>query len=279
MNTKTQNIHQMFVQPSLDKSISKEQNLEAEKNVSLENFSNLDEFMYKPNKYVPTDKMSDMICGDYALLQVMSRFGLSLGFGEATIEEVCNANNVDCNTFLAVANFMLQKDEYVFDENEQISIPSLISYLKQSHHFFLEFQLPNIRKKLLKYTNKSENKDISELILKFFDNYVEEVFSHMGFEDKEIFTYVEDLLKGKKHPEYNITSFANGHERDHIDMKLTELKNIIIKYLPTNGETYLSNALLYDLFSCIEDIDAHGHIEDFIFVPAVRQLENEMNQE
>ena len=48
--------------------------------------------MYKTNNYVPTDKMSDLICGNYTLLQVMSRFGLSLGVGEATIEEVCRAN-------------------------------------------------------------------------------------------------------------------------------------------------------------------------------------------
>ena len=36
--------------------------------------------MIKEKKYTPTDKMSDMICNNYILLQVMSRFGLSLGF-------------------------------------------------------------------------------------------------------------------------------------------------------------------------------------------------------
>ena len=29
--------------------------------------------------YKPTDKMGDLICENYALLQVMSRFGISLG--------------------------------------------------------------------------------------------------------------------------------------------------------------------------------------------------------
>ena len=32
--------------------------------------------------YKPTDKMSDLICENYALLQVLSRFGVSLGFGD-----------------------------------------------------------------------------------------------------------------------------------------------------------------------------------------------------
>ena len=47
--------------------------------------------MYKTNNYVPTDKMSDLICGNYTLLQVMSRFDLSLGFGDQTVQEVCRA--------------------------------------------------------------------------------------------------------------------------------------------------------------------------------------------
>ena len=34
--------------------------------------------MYKTSKYTPTDKMSYLICDNYTLLQVMSRFDLSL---------------------------------------------------------------------------------------------------------------------------------------------------------------------------------------------------------
>ena len=50
--------------------------------------------------------MIDLISDNYSLLQVMSRFGLSLGFGDKTVKEVCEMNGVDCPTFLAVVNFM-----------------------------------------------------------------------------------------------------------------------------------------------------------------------------
>ena len=46
-------------------------------------------------KYKPTDKMIDLISDNYSLLQVMSRFGLSLGFGDKTVKEVCELNGVD----------------------------------------------------------------------------------------------------------------------------------------------------------------------------------------
>ena len=37
-------------------------------------------------KYKATDKMSDLICENYTLLMVMSRFGLPLGFGDKNVK-------------------------------------------------------------------------------------------------------------------------------------------------------------------------------------------------
>ena len=57
-------------------------------------------------KYKFSDKMIDLISDNYSLLQVMSRFGLSLGFGDKTVKEVCEMNGVDCPTFLAVVSYL-----------------------------------------------------------------------------------------------------------------------------------------------------------------------------
>ena len=38
------------------------------------------------------------------LLMVLRRFRISLGFGNATVGEVCGKEGVDASTFLAVAN-------------------------------------------------------------------------------------------------------------------------------------------------------------------------------
>ena len=58
------------------------------------------------NKYTATDRLCDLIDDNFKLLMVMSRFGISLGFGEKSVKEVCEAENVDCDTFLAVANII-----------------------------------------------------------------------------------------------------------------------------------------------------------------------------
>ena len=51
--------------------------------------------MYKNGMYRETDKMSDLICENYPMVLVMSRFGIALGFGEKNIGEVCRQNGVD----------------------------------------------------------------------------------------------------------------------------------------------------------------------------------------
>ena len=93
--------------------------------------------------------MSDLICKNYALLQVLSRFGVSLGFGDKTVDEVCRMNGVDCSTFLAIVNFLTEDHNRVEDHLKDISVTALMDYLQSAHTYFLDFQLPAIRKKLI----------------------------------------------------------------------------------------------------------------------------------
>ena len=68
--------------------------------------------------------MSDLICENYALLQVLSRFGVSLGFGDKSVQEVCEMNDVDCSTFLIVVNFLVEGNNLIQDHPEGLSVPA-----------------------------------------------------------------------------------------------------------------------------------------------------------
>ena len=227
--------------------------------------------MSKRKVYTPTDKMSDIICDNYSLLQVMSRFDIPLGFGDASVEEVCQTNQVDCHTFLAVVNFINKGHSRSSLPYVDLSVQALMHYLKNAHHYFLDFQLPTIRRKLLEAIDCSTDGEVTILILKFFDGYVQEVRNHMNYEDAHVFTYVDKLLKGEKDEAYDINMFVRHHH--HIDEKLTELKNSIIKYYPVNQNAYRMNSVLFDIFNCEKDLALHTDVEDYLFVPAVLQLE------
>ena len=231
--------------------------------------------MNEQHKYRATDKMSDLICDNYSLLMVMSRFGLSLGFGDKSVKDVCEAQHVDYRTFLAVANFI---SEYSYSaDNDSFSIPALMDYLKRAHTYFLDFNLPAMRRKLIEAIDCSRDNDVAYLILKFFDEYAKEVRRHMEYENKAVFTYVEQLLQGRLSDEYSIATFASKHNQ--IDTKLKELKNIIIKYYPEKENNNLLNAVLFDIFNCEQDLASHCQVEDYMFVPAVAQIEKRLKDE
>lgn len=235
---------------------------------------NITTAMNEPHRYRATDKMSDLICDNYSLLMVMSRFGLSLGFGDKSVKDVCEAQGVDYRTFLAVANF-ISEDRCTYDEHDMdFSLCALMDYLKQAHTYFLDFNLPAIRRKLIEAIDCSESNGVAFLILRYFDEYAKEVRRHMEYENEAVFTYVEKLLQGHLSDSYSISTFVSKHHQ--IDAKLKELKNIIIKYYPVRGDNNLLNAVLFDIFNCEHDLVSHCQVEDYMFVPAVKQTERNM---
>ena len=88
--------------------------------------------MNEPHKYRATDKMSDLICDNYSLLMVMSRFGLSLGFGDRSVKDVCQAQGVDYKTFLAVANFISHEPYTYSGEEDDFSLTALMEWPSSS---------------------------------------------------------------------------------------------------------------------------------------------------
>jgi regulator of cell morphogenesis and NO signaling len=223
--------------------------------------------MYRLGKYKETDKMSDLICENYQMLLVMSRFDIALGFGEQTIGDVCRTNKVDVKTFLAVVNLLID-DEKPEKIDPSLSLKSLVAYLKNSHAYFLDFRLPAIRSKLIEAIDKKN--EISSLIIRYYDDYVDEVRKHMSYEELTVFPYVESLAEGTKQPEYHIAIFSKQHNQ--IEVKLSELKNIIIKYYPASSSNELNN-VLFDIFSCAADLASHNSVEDHIVVPVIKKLE------
>jgi regulator of cell morphogenesis and NO signaling len=232
--------------------------------------------MQEQQKYSESDKMNDIIHENHSLLWVLSRFGLSLGFGDDTVKVACVKNGIDCPTFLAVINFLSEENFDLENGCEQISVGALIAYLKNAHSYFLDFKLPAIRNKLIEAVDiQDENKQYKSLFVKFFDDYVDEVRKHMEYENKEVFVYVLNLLEGKKNAKYTISIFQDRH--NEIDSKLNELKNILIKYYPAKGNNYLMTEVLFDILLCEKDLATHNQVEDYLFVPAVELIERKLN--
>jgi regulator of cell morphogenesis and NO signaling len=220
----------------------------------------------KLREYRAHNNMRELIIDNNLLLMAISRFDIAFGFGDSSIREVCEKNNVDVNTFLAVCN-LLSGNDY---KDYEISLPSLIGYLKRAHTSFVDVTLPKIRHHLIEVINYSDTNDVSFLLMKFFDDYVVEVKHHMEHENNEVFGYVERLLAGEVDTDFDFSSFSVNH--DNMATKLNELKDIFIYHYNQKDNARLSS-VLFDIIVCGRDLISHFQVENTLFVPAVEKLE------
>lgn len=222
-----------------------------------------------------TDKLSFVIQNDYRLLQVMGRFGMTIGFGEKTILDVCQQCNVDVNAFLAVMNYVKNNTiDSIGSISSKEGVASLLKYLKNSHRYFLDYQFPSMRRSLIDSIEMQN--EIAFLVLKYYDIYVEEVRLHMANEDDTTFAWIEQMLNDDSTPSESGQLLSRHH--DSIEKKLGELKNLFLQYYPQKDNNNELNSVVIELYRTEEELRSHCLIEDNLFTPAVRKLENRQKQ-
>lgn len=228
-------------------------------------------------------KMADLIHLNYLLVSVITRFGIRLGFGDKTIAEVCEENAVNTEFFLEIVNSFHDKEYFPGKHLQGFSIRLIIDYLGNTHHYYLDEKIPEIEHLIDQMINEcySHHKH-AHLLRSFFKEYKEELISHISREDETVFPYaieVEDaFLSGKRHKlkeisqkGYHIDEYRSEH--NNIEEKLFDLKNIIIKYLPSPENQALCSRVLSALFVLEQDMNDHSRIEDNVLIPKVVLME------
>lgn len=228
-------------------------------------------------------KMADLIMFDYRLVLILERFNIKLGFGDKTIDEVCIENEIDTQFFLIITNTFHNKEYFPGQELFKLNPLWLVEYLKNSHRYYLNEKIPYIIDLISQITSSSNQKE-SKLLTNFFYEYKTELEEHMKYEDEFVFPYIQVLKKfidkeidKQSLPNYTIYKFVNHH--NNIEEKITDLKNLLIKYFPAPDNTFLLNKLLYELFELEADLNNHTRIEDKILIPLVQTLEETNNLE
>lgn len=189
-------------------------------------------------------------------IHIISRFGIGMGVGERTIAEVCAIHGVHTPTFLAIINYKVFKHKALPTE---VDLPTLQQYLRNAHSYFLDFRLPYLRRAIIEAIIPADpSSKIPMLILRCYDEFVEEIRTHIEHEN-------EGLIEEHVLDDQLITD------------KLTEIKNLIIKYYPSNNvsqkdATYLLIHVMSDLWHTEQDFADHCAIEDEILRPALSQV-------
>ena len=228
-------------------------------------------------------KMADVIHFNYQLLPVITRFNIQLGFGDKTVEEVCENFDVNIDFFIEITNSFIDEDYIPQKEMGSFPVGLMVDYLKKTHCYYLEEKMPELEKMIHHMTEISDQETIKTALLKnFFLEYKTELENQILREENKVQPYVLDIEKAflsntlpaeleKRIAKYSINDFANEH--DNVEEKLFDLKNIIIKYLPPCKDKALCNRILMELFRLEKDLNAHASLEDKVLIPKVEEME------
>ena len=240
------------------------------------------------NLYNKTDNLSALITAQPQLLLTLSHFGIPMGFGDKTIAQVCAEHDVDPQFFLLICEVYSNDNYFPSAATLRVTpMEGLVPYLLRSHDYYLNRRLPHIGLHLEKIANMLPTR-AGKAIKQFFSAYIEEVREHFAHEEKTVYPHISHLLAGESDDNFKIKDFLDSH--DNLEDKLSDLVQIIFKYLPGSHTPPVSPSILegelgtthddddaidmiFDILQLSRDLRKHAIIEDKILGPYVKQLE------
>ena len=225
-------------------------------------------------------RLSHIIEKDKRALVLFPRFGIDLGIGDKTVANICREKGIDMQFFLLMVNTFLNPDYFPDKQLKSVDTDMLIGYLVESHNYYLEERIPYLQSLIAKFKESVDHPATAQLE-KFFDQYIVEVKDHLAYEDETAFPYIAMISAYKKKSDvpagqidYSVGVFEERH--DNIQEKLSDLKNLLVKYFPPANDRYIRIRLLNELIDFEDDLINHARIEDKVLIPVVRQLEEQI---
>ena len=213
----------------------------------------------------PSMKMAELMNLSPALPGVLTRLGIPFGFGDETVEEVCRRQDIDPETFLLICSVHAYGALPPKERIRKADLQDVLKYLRRSHTYYMEVAMEELTAALVNLTEPCDQRH-RNIIRKFFDEYKEELFKHLEYEENTVFPQAEAALgHGRSTPD----DYEENHS--HVEEKLEDLKNLLMKYMPPvcgQQDIYRTLSLIFTLQ---EDLAKHILVEDGILVPIVNR--------
>lgn len=228
------------------------------------------------------DLVSDLLIHQPYSFLMLEHFGIDLQLQEKTVIQVCEAENINSDLFLVIANLYagaINPDPIHYEKKDILQI---INYLRHCHLFYKEEKYPQIKAYIQLIKKLNPNPEIV-MLERFFKQYFDEVSEHLDYENSTVFPYITDLLSRLDGDistdliNYSVSQYRDHH--DNIEEKLSDLKNLLVKYLPMGNDNSARRKLLFSLSELEFDLHIHSKIEDFVLIPLVEQMEQKLQHD
>jgi regulator of cell morphogenesis and NO signaling len=225
--------------------------------------------------------MSEVVEEHPSLIPVINRFGIRLGLGDSTAQEICNRHDINIDFFMTMINTFLNKNYFPEKKLHGFHLTQIVDYLTKTNHYYLHSQLPNIERHLRLFISASDPQNESPAhIGKLFDTFKDHLLKRIETDEQEWFPHIIELC-GKQTKEKRLTyhhTVTSVDPEEPVEALITDLKHIIIKHLAGDYDENLCYAVLMTINTLHTDIRQHNRIRNRILSPIVAGMEKDSSK-
>lgn len=221
----------------------------------------------------PEMKVYDLIEENHNLLLMLQHFEIDFRVDDSTVKQLCDNEVISENLFIAVANLYngFRPKNNPIETIDDLML--IVKFLRNSHTYYREDKYPQISNYIHQLQENNPGKEL-ELLERFFNEYFTEVIEHLDYEDNVAFPYFVELINNQSAAHKEVYS-ANVYKEHHtdIELKLKDLKSLLLKHITVSSDLTLRRKLLFSLFELEFDLYIHSLIEETILIPFGYQME------
>jgi len=154
------------------------------------------------------------------------------------------------------------------------SIYSILEYLERTHAFYESALLPKLEQAIHGIEKLFPDHPINKVLSGFFNQYRNDLLSHIDVEESRLFPYARRLAHGGSARDYSVKEFENTHTHD-VEDSLDRVINLIETNYSEVSRSFAYRSFKNMLEQFRLDIEIHHLIEEEVFLNMLRLLEDE----
>lgn len=204
--------------------------------------------------------LSPLLFENPDLITVVNRFGISLGVGDYTIEELCRDCGANADYVTAILNIYLGLTDTECSDIADFDPTLTVDYLRRTNNYYVKAQLPNIERHLNSLVNHSSEVDNLALLRKFFFDAKENLLRRIDHDETTLFP---DLLEASP------DAISYDHDVDlQIADQFADLANFFIRHLKGVYDNNLCRAVVSAILTLSKDLTQNNALRRSLFSAA-----------
>lgn len=209
--------------------------------------------------------LAEAIMSHPSLIPVVTRLGIRLGIGDATIGTICAQRGVDPDFFLAVINTFVDEDYFPADARGLFPIQLTIDYLRKTNLYFSNVQLPNIERHFAMLQQRSGNDNNIGMLRRFYSEMKGQLSDCLTRENDNLFPMI---LAGDPVKESDLLT----KPYEEVEARLHDLLLFFVEHLHGDYDSNLCTAVVSAVFSLDKDVCQNNRIRNRILVPLIKEM-------